>query len=168
MPCSPAHREPNEATLGKLVSLVGVRRYPSRIKCALLGWHALMHAIADHASHTDGEASPPHRRHRESAMNRRPREDVLVRRTVTVEAIPSGAPIELQAGQLAQITQALGGRSRCWWRASSRGSGGTDADAIGKTPPQAAPVPTEVHDADVEPWWERCAPVTTRRFRSTS
>ena len=42
-------------------------------------------------------------------MNRRPREDVLVRRTVMVEAIPSGAPIELQAGQLAQITQALGG-----------------------------------------------------------
>lgn len=31
--------------LGKLVSLAGVRQYPSRIKCALLGWHALMHAI---------------------------------------------------------------------------------------------------------------------------
>ena len=34
------------AQLGKLVSLVGVSRYPGRIKCALLGWHALMHAIA--------------------------------------------------------------------------------------------------------------------------
>ncbi|MBW7834710.1 MAG: SUF system NifU family Fe-S cluster assembly protein [Simplicispira suum] len=34
------------APLGKLVSLAGVSRYPSRIKCALLGWHALMHAIA--------------------------------------------------------------------------------------------------------------------------
>ncbi len=42
-------QEPDEATLGKLVSLGGVRRYPSRIKCALLGWHALMHALADHA-----------------------------------------------------------------------------------------------------------------------
>ena len=26
--------------------LAGVSRYPGRIKCALLGWHALMHAIA--------------------------------------------------------------------------------------------------------------------------
>ena len=39
--------DPEEAPLGKLVSLSGVRQYPSRIKCALLGWHALMHAIAD-------------------------------------------------------------------------------------------------------------------------
>ena len=38
--------EPEDAPLGKLVSLAGVRRYPSRIKCALLGWHALMHALA--------------------------------------------------------------------------------------------------------------------------
>jgi nitrogen fixation NifU-like protein len=37
---------PEAAPLGKLVSLAGVRQYPSRIKCALLGWHALMHAIA--------------------------------------------------------------------------------------------------------------------------
>jgi nitrogen fixation NifU-like protein len=39
--------EPEAAQLGKLVSLAGVRRYPSRIKCALLGWHALMHALAE-------------------------------------------------------------------------------------------------------------------------
>jgi len=39
--------EPEDAHLGKLVSLAGVRRYPSRIKCALLGWHALMHALND-------------------------------------------------------------------------------------------------------------------------
>ena len=31
---------PEAAPLGKLVSLAGVRQYPSRIKCALLGWHA--------------------------------------------------------------------------------------------------------------------------------
>ena len=41
--------EPEDAHLGKLISLAGVRRYPSRIKCALLGWHALMHALADQA-----------------------------------------------------------------------------------------------------------------------
>ena len=38
--------EPDAAYLGKLISLNGVRRYPSRIKCALLGWHALQHALA--------------------------------------------------------------------------------------------------------------------------
>ncbi len=37
--------DPEETSLGKLVSLAGVRQYPSRIKCALLGWHALMHAL---------------------------------------------------------------------------------------------------------------------------
>ncbi len=40
----------DDAPLGKLVSLAGVSRYPSRIKCALLGWHALMHAIASNAA----------------------------------------------------------------------------------------------------------------------
>ena len=47
--------EPDPAALGKLVSLSGVCRYPSRIKCALLGWHALMHAIGE-ASEAPGEA----------------------------------------------------------------------------------------------------------------
>ena len=46
-------REPEAAELGKLVSLAGVRRYPARIKCALLGWHALMHALADQATHVE-------------------------------------------------------------------------------------------------------------------
>jgi nitrogen fixation NifU-like protein len=38
--------EPDAAQLGKLISLADVRRYPARIKCALLGWHALTHALA--------------------------------------------------------------------------------------------------------------------------
>jgi nitrogen fixation protein NifU and related proteins len=45
--------EPEESSLGKLVSLAGVRAYPSRIKCALLGWHALMHALAQPVEHVD-------------------------------------------------------------------------------------------------------------------
>lgn len=45
--------EPDPAGLGKLVSLAGVSRYPSRIKCALLGWHALMHAIGEAAESPD-------------------------------------------------------------------------------------------------------------------
>jgi nitrogen fixation NifU-like protein len=48
--------EPESADLGKLVSLAGVRRYPGRIKCALLGWHALMHALAADAGSTPGAA----------------------------------------------------------------------------------------------------------------
>ncbi|AOJ01412.1 MULTISPECIES: Fe-S cluster assembly sulfur transfer protein SufU [Burkholderia] len=51
--------EHDEAYLGKLASFVAVQRYPSRIKCALLGWHALAHALGtpaaasfDQESHT--------------------------------------------------------------------------------------------------------------------
>ena len=47
--------EVEEAHLGKLISLAGVRRYPGRIKCALLGWHALMHALD---SETDAANDP--------------------------------------------------------------------------------------------------------------
>ena len=46
----------DEDELGKLVSLAAVRRYPSRIKCALLGWHALAHALNDQHG---AEATPP-------------------------------------------------------------------------------------------------------------
>lgn len=44
-------REPEPAEMGKLVSLAGVRQYPSRIKCALLGWHALMQALEEKPAH---------------------------------------------------------------------------------------------------------------------
>lgn len=51
--------EGDEEELGKLVSLAAVQRYPSRIKCALLGWHALAHALNDkpgaEASETSAE-----------------------------------------------------------------------------------------------------------------
>ena len=50
--------EPEAADLGKLVSLAGVRRYPARIKCALLGWHALMHALAEHEARSDAGSEP--------------------------------------------------------------------------------------------------------------
>lgn len=51
--------DPEEAPLGKLVSLAGVRQYPSRIKCALLGWHALMHAIAGNQEAANTEDGIP-------------------------------------------------------------------------------------------------------------
>ena len=51
---------PEAANLGKLISLAGVSRYPGRIKCALLGWHALMHALAAEAESASNasEATP--------------------------------------------------------------------------------------------------------------
>ena len=37
--------EPDEELLGDAIAFEGVAKYPARIKCALLGWHALMHAL---------------------------------------------------------------------------------------------------------------------------
>jgi nitrogen fixation NifU-like protein len=52
-------REPEAAELGKLISLAGVRRYPARVKCALLAWHALAQAIgADPTADADVDADP--------------------------------------------------------------------------------------------------------------
>ena len=57
--------EPDAAQLGKLVSLAGLRRYPGRIKCAMLAWHALMQALdegtvdAGGAIDADGAAAAP-------------------------------------------------------------------------------------------------------------
>ena len=43
---SPGGHEP-AADLDKLAALGGVREYPSRVKCASLGWHALKSAVAE-------------------------------------------------------------------------------------------------------------------------
>lgn len=39
-----------EAGLGKLAALIGVREYPSRVKCATLCWHAIKSALAGQAA----------------------------------------------------------------------------------------------------------------------
>ena len=86
---------------------------------------------------------------------RRHREDVLVRRNVTVEAIPSGEPIELEAGQLAQITQALGSSFTLLVEGQLMRLKGVDADAIGKTPPEAITAPADLPIEELEPRvWE--------------
>ena len=43
---SPGGHEP-ASDLDKLAALGGVREYPSRVKCASLGWHALKSAVAE-------------------------------------------------------------------------------------------------------------------------
>ena len=37
--------EPDDEKIGKLVVLSGVSEYPSRVKCAMLAWHALLAAV---------------------------------------------------------------------------------------------------------------------------
>ncbi len=39
-------REPSGARLGDLAAFEGVRRFPMRVKCATLPWHALKQALA--------------------------------------------------------------------------------------------------------------------------
>ena len=84
-------------------------------------------------------------------MNRRHREDVLVRRHVTVETIPSGHPVELEPGQLAQITQALGGSFTLLVEGQLMRLKGADADAIGKQPPETIVVPADLPLDELEP-----------------
>ena len=40
---------PDSPELGALAALAGVRRYPMRVKCATLSWHALKAALGDGA-----------------------------------------------------------------------------------------------------------------------
>jgi nitrogen fixation NifU-like protein len=40
---------PDTAVLGKLAALAGVRRFPARVKCAILPWHTLRAALQESA-----------------------------------------------------------------------------------------------------------------------
>jgi nitrogen fixation NifU-like protein len=40
----------DEAELGELAALAGVRQFPMRVKCATLSWHALRAALQDEAT----------------------------------------------------------------------------------------------------------------------
>lgn len=82
-------------------------------------------------------------------MMKRHREDVLVRRPVLVECIPDGSPMELEAGSLAQITQALGSSFTMLVQGQLVRLRGSDADAIGKQPPAALALPETVEISDV-------------------
>ena len=68
---------------------------------------------------------------------RRHRESVIVRRAVQVECIPSGAPMQLQTGTLADITQALGSNFTLHVEGQLVRLKGSDADAIGKPLPSS-------------------------------
>ena len=82
-------------------------------------------------------------------MMKRHREDVLVRRPVRVERIPDGSPMDLEAGSLAQITQALGSSFTLLVQGQLVRLRGSDADAIGKQPPASLALPERVEIEDV-------------------
>lgn len=46
-----------DGDLGKLIALAGVHKFPARVKCAILPWHALMAAVEGkgHAVSTESE-----------------------------------------------------------------------------------------------------------------
>jgi len=75
----------------------------------------------------------------------RSRESVLIRRDVVGELVPYGTPYELQEGQWAEITQALGTSFTLLGEGRLVRLGGADADAIGKDTPEAM---TVEHDGD--------------------
>ena len=64
------------------------------------------------------------------------RESVILRRPVGVECIPDGTPVELEAGDIAQVTQALGSHFTLLVHGQLVRLKGSDADAIGKPVPQ--------------------------------
>jgi len=66
----------------------------------------------------------------------RARERVVVRRPVTVERVPHGTPLELAAGAVAQVTQALGTNFTLLVDGQLVRLKGQDADAIGKAVPE--------------------------------
>jgi len=70
---------------------------------------------------------------------------VLIRRDVVGELVPYGTPYELQEGQWAEITQALGTSFTLLVEGRLVRLGGADADAIGKDTPEAM---TVEHDGD--------------------
>jgi probable FeS assembly SUF system protein SufT len=64
------------------------------------------------------------------------RESVILRRPVTLECVPDGTPVELDAGEIAQVTQALGSHFTLLVQGQLMRLKGSDADAIGKEVPQ--------------------------------
>lgn len=66
------------------------------------------------------------------------RETVVLSRPVQVECVPDGTPVELPAGTVAQITQALGTNFTLVAEGQLVRLKGSDADAIGRAVPVAS------------------------------
>ncbi|MBT2115935.1 putative Fe-S cluster assembly protein SufT [Dyella sp. LX-66] len=64
--------------------------------------------------------------------------------------VPQGETVNLPAGQVGYITQALGGSFTVYVEGNLFRVAGKDADALGKEPPPPIELPDDATDADVE------------------
>jgi len=64
--------------------------------------------------------------------------------------VPQGETVNLPAGQIGYITQALGGSFTVYVEGNLFRVAGKDADALGKEPPPPIELPADATDADVE------------------
>lgn len=79
----------------------------------------------------------------------RARESVITNRDVSVERVPDGTPMDLPAGTMGMITQALGSSFTLVVGGQMVRLKGVDADAIGKEPPALPQVPDNVRPEDM-------------------
>ncbi|GMU43859.1 MAG: putative Fe-S cluster assembly protein SufT [Xanthomonadales bacterium] len=89
-------------------------------------------------------------------MYSRTSEPVKFERNCPAIMVPSGEQVELPAGSVGYITQALGGSFTVYVEGNLFRVAGHDADAIGKPPLAAPQLPEGAGDADVEALvWEQ-------------
>lgn len=77
-------------------------------------------------------------------------EPVRLERTTAAIAVPSGDVVELPAGSIGYITQALGGSHTIYLEGNLFRIANEDADAIGKEPVEPPSLPAGATDDDVE------------------
>jgi hypothetical protein len=100
-------------------------------------------------------------------MYSRTSEPVKFERDCSAVMVPSGDVVNLPAGSVGYITQALGGSFTVYVEGNLFRIAGSDADAIGKTPLPLPALSDGASDADVEALvWDQLRTMT-RRSRST-
>ena len=77
-------------------------------------------------------------------------EPVTLTRNVTAIMVPAGDPVDLEAGSLVYITQAMGGSFTIYFEGSLLRIAGADADALGKEPVRPPELPENASNEDVE------------------
>lgn len=83
-------------------------------------------------------------------MYSRSSEPVRFERDCDAVLVPQGEVVQLPAGSVGYITQALGGSFTVFVEGNLFRVAGRDADAIGKEPPAPLELPAGADDADVE------------------
>lgn len=90
------------------------------------------------------------RRPHDTDMYSRSSEPVRFERDCAAVLVPQGEAVDLPAGSVGYITQALGGSYTVFVEGNLFRIAGHDADAIGKEPPQPIELPDDADDSAVE------------------